>query len=365
MQIPLANPQTLDSFGRTTNKIWVPGRYSILVENSNNVEKYQELDAGETAESGITSLTNVQGANTITAEGVPTITAYVDKETYIFKIVNAPTGAVTLNIDNVGAKSIVKDSGQPIINSDVLANQIWAVTFNSTNDNFELQSSTSNVVDFYEGTAIASAATTDIWATDGNTIHVTGTTACTSFGTAPNVGARRRLIYDSAVTLTNSTNLHLQGEADFTTEAGDILDVYADTTSQFDVIIHPVDGQAVIGSANLALSNLSDAGNDKISKAWVNFNGTGTVAIRDDFNVSSITDNATGDYTVNYTTNLPDANYSSAGSSESNDATGRLLWMHPTVSRTVSAIRVQTGAPAGSQDAQVLQDSEVASVIIF
>ena len=44
-------------------------------------------------------------------------------------------------------------------------------------------------------------------------------------------------------------------------------------------------------------------------RAWVNFNGTGTVAIRASGNVSSITDNNTGDYTVNFTTAMPDANY--------------------------------------------------------
>ena len=45
------------------------------------------------------------------------------------------------------------------------------------------------------------------------------------------------------------------------------------------------------------------------AKAWVNFNGTGTVAIRRAFNVSSITDNGTGDYSVNFTTAMADANY--------------------------------------------------------
>lgn len=49
-------------------------------------------------------------------------------------------------------------------------------------------------------------------------------------------------------------------------------------------------------------------------RAWVNFNGTGTVAIRASGNVSSITDNGTGDYTVNFTNALADANYSMAGS---------------------------------------------------
>jgi len=46
------------------------------------------------------------------------------------------------------------------------------------------------------------------------------------------------------------------------------------------------------------------------ARAWVNFNGTGTVAIRASGNVSSITDNTTGDYTINFTTAMADANYS-------------------------------------------------------
>ena len=45
------------------------------------------------------------------------------------------------------------------------------------------------------------------------------------------------------------------------------------------------------------------------AKAWVNFNGTGTVAIRASGNVSSITDNGTGDYTVNFTNAMTDTNY--------------------------------------------------------
>ena len=46
------------------------------------------------------------------------------------------------------------------------------------------------------------------------------------------------------------------------------------------------------------------------AKAWVNFNGTGTVAIRASYNVSRITDNGVGDYTVNFTTAMVDADYS-------------------------------------------------------
>jgi hypothetical protein len=59
-----------------------------------------------------------------------------------------------------------------------------------------------------------------------------------------------------------------------------------------------------------------------LCKAWVNFNGTGTVAIRASYNVSSITDNGVGDYTVNFTTALADANYSAVITGQPNTADG-------------------------------------------
>lgn len=53
-----------------------------------------------------------------------------------------------------------------------------------------------------------------------------------------------------------------------------------------------------------------------LCRAWVNFNGTGTVAIRASYNVASITDNGTGDYTINFATAMPDANYCAVGNSK-------------------------------------------------
>jgi hypothetical protein len=70
--------------------------------------------------------------------------------------------------------------------------------------------------------------------------------------------------------------------------------------------------------STLNVNNINDAsGNDLqyICKAWVNFNGTGTVAIRDDFNVDSITDNGAGDYTINFTTVFANNNYTAIGTS--------------------------------------------------
>ena len=83
------------------------------------------------------------------------------------------------------------------------------------------------------------------------------------------------------------------------------------------------------------------------AKAWVNFNGTGTVAIRASGNVTSITDNGTGDYTVNFTSSISDNNYSSYGSAGSQDAT---LWdriMSPYQSSTTFC-RIRTTASNGA-----------------
>jgi hypothetical protein len=62
------------------------------------------------------------------------------------------------------------------------------------------------------------------------------------------------------------------------------------------------------------LSTASGSAPSYSARAWVNFNGTGTVAIRESGNVSSITDNGTGNYTINFTTAMPDANYSTVSS---------------------------------------------------
>jgi hypothetical protein len=74
------------------------------------------------------------------------------------------------------------------------------------------------------------------------------------------------------------------------------------------------------------------------AKAWVNFNGTGVVAIRAQYNVSSITDNGTADYTVNFTTAMSDANYVANFSSGQNSAVQYCLTNM--ITQTASGIRV-------------------------
>lgn len=102
-----------------------------------------------------------------------------------------------------------------------------------------------------EGAAVASASSCNIWATDGNTRHITGTTTIADFATAPQAGAWMKVIFDSALTLTQSANLNLNGGgSDITVDAGAMALVYADTTTQMDVFVIRKDGTAVVSASS-------------------------------------------------------------------------------------------------------------------
>lgn len=77
-------------------------------------------------------------------------------------------------------------------------------------------------------------------------------------------------------------------------------------------------------------------------RAWVNFNGTGTVAIRSSGNVSSITDNGTGSYRVNFITAMPDTNYAATATSSESSGTGDKLYGYP-VSTTQAQFTAYNG----------------------
>ena len=68
----------------------------------------------------------------------------------------------------------------------------------------------------------------------------------------------------------------------------------------------------VTGEGNSTTTNLQQG----LAKVWVNFNGSGTVAIRDSYNVSSILDEGTGDYTINFTNSMANSNYNFVGAGQ-------------------------------------------------
>lgn len=112
-------------------------------------------------------------------------------------------------------------------------------------------------------------------------------------------------------------------------------------------------------AGTLTISTLSDGTNSTSStnciqgsaKAWVNFNGS-TGAIRAAYNVGSITKNTTGDYTVNFTNAMSDANYAALASSgrDSNSYWDCLTSLYASGQYTTAGFRILTSATSAQQD---------------
>jgi len=243
----------------------------------------------------------------------------------------------------------------------------------------------SGAQDFANAVAVASASTVNLNAMASNTGTLTGSTTITAW-TLSN-GATRRLLCPAGVPLTyNATTNNLNtGGANYTTQAGDVLDITAYGTT-IDVVISPANGGVVGGlvtaTNNATFNSTSDTQpttpswvDGKIKalfnvtglaplyacRAWANYNGV-TNTIRASGNVSSITDNGTGDGTANFTTAMPDANYASnitvgAGNNVMTAIISGLTLTAP----TASAFRFQT---LNSANAMAI-DSDYVSLAIF
>lgn len=112
--------------------------------------------------------------------------------------------------------------------------------------------------------------------------------------------------------------------------------------------------QNVAATKSQTVANLVDG----TAKVWVDFNGTGTIAIRKSFNVSSLVDNATGDYTINYSSPVADINYTAVhGVGGGASICGSSDIATP---RTVSLIRLSTFNSSG-----VAADGLHVSLVVF
>ena len=156
-----------------------------------------------------------------------------------------------------------------------------------------------------------------------------------------------------------------------TTSNGSVTLSPQDTASDV-VLTVPAGTSTVVTNATLpAQLNASGSAPIYACRAWVNFNGTGTVAIRASGNVTSITDNGTGKYTINFATQMPDENYSTVVSSSSGD--GGQTWLLSDVGpnlnsggfsashTTTSSIKIL----GGSSSSSLPYDTAVTSVAIF
>jgi len=132
----------------------------------------------------------------------------------------------------------------------------------------------------------------------------------------------------TSVTAVSGYSLADVSVGDYVTGEGILVGTTVSAISGTTITLYHPDGDALSSSmtdlsgdpvsfynATKALCAGTVAG--QLCRAWVNFNGTGTVAIRAAYNVSSITDNGTAAYQINLTTAMPDANYCAVGMTSS------------------------------------------------
>lgn len=141
-------------------------------------------DAANVAQvqNGSTSYLTVSGTNTITGSLIPALTAYTTGATYYFVAAGANTGAVTINIDGLGAKDIKTNGTTPLASGDIVSGQVVAITYDGTQFQYVNHPSnasvtgTANGVAYFNGSGAIASGTTLVF--NGSNLSV-GTGAST------------------------------------------------------------------------------------------------------------------------------------------------------------------------------------------
>jgi len=200
-----------------------------------------------------------------------------------------------------------------------------------------LQANTFTGAQNFARATVASHATTGaIWAAAGNQINWTGTEITTAFPNAPQAGAERVLVCAGACSFTAGANMLIDGVASgntVTCAANDQVIVKAVSTTQFKLSRVKYDGtaqvsvglsassqaQAEAGTANtVAITPLSANWHPGVAKAWLKCGITGS--IHASYNITSITDTATGMLTVTIATDFSSAHYVVLGTADKTNA---------------------------------------------
>jgi hypothetical protein len=331
------NPIVMNAAGRTPFEIWLNSgvTYKFALYTSTNVliSTYDNIPAIDDP-TVFNNLITVTGTNTLTGVSVPPYTSYVAGMTLSFIPVTTNTGAVTLDLDGLGAKNVFVGSSTALSSGDLVAGRIAQIQYDGTR--FQLYQS-----------SIADNAVTTAKIADANV-----TAAKLAAGAAvSNIGFTPVQQGGGTGQLTNKVYIGWS--------AGERLFLQVDTTNFGQV--WPI--------TPAALSTASGSAPSYSARAWANFDGTGTPTIRASGNVISIADLGVGDYQINFLTAMSDLNYAVSGSAGNNEIlsgdSGRLFSDFGMTSRTTTACRVCTAYVFQGVDTTVAADSPLVSVVVF
>jgi hypothetical protein len=328
----------------------------------------------------------------------PALSSYATGQLINFKANTKNTGAASLNVNGLGAKTIKKDGGADLADGDISANQIVQVIYDGTN--FQLLSQVFGAIGQNGGSVYAAdVGGTDSYAitlSPAPTAYTTGmvvrfkantlntgaaTLSCNSigaitikkFGSTNDLATGDILANQIVEVIYDGTNFQMISCVDdinnLTTDS--TPDVTADYVKTWDASastykksllqnLAPAAAQSDQETATSTTTYVTPGRQQyhpSANKAAVSFNGTGTVAIRVSYNVTSITDHGVGDYTVNLTTAFSTANYYFGGNTHCSTTLVSLFGKIGTAP-TASALRITTGRT----DTQAATDCEYVNV---
>lgn len=171
--------------------------------------------------------------------------------------------------------------------------------------------------------------------------RVKETTSTTGTGTLTLAGAATGFQSFSVVGNGNTTYYTITDGTDWEVGIGTYT-ASGTTLSRDTVLSSSNSGSAVnLGAGSKDVFVTAPASQVTAMRVWVNFDGTGTVAIHDSLNVSSVTDNGTGDYTVNFSITMPDANFGIMATAGRGAAGGEGIIGPGGANPTTTSVRVQ------------------------
>jgi hypothetical protein len=136
------NPIVLDAGGRTPYEIWVNGGvlYKFVLKTSTGVTigTYDSIPAIDDP-TAFNNIITVTGTNTLIGTSTPSNTAYTRGMTLSFVVVNTNTGAVTIDVDGLGAKEITFSGSTPLIAGQLTAGALVTIEYDGTR--FQLMNS--------------------------------------------------------------------------------------------------------------------------------------------------------------------------------------------------------------------------------
>ena len=156
------NPIVLDAAGRTPNEIWLDGGvlYKFILKTSAFVQigSYDDIPAINDTTT-FSNLITVAGTNTLTGLATPALSGYAAGAQYSFIAQNTNTGAVTIDIDTLGVKSITKFGTTALAAGDIIAGALMLIEYDGTR--FQLLNVTNNIFKYIvEPTTISATAAT-------------------------------------------------------------------------------------------------------------------------------------------------------------------------------------------------------------